>query len=220
MVGYELGSYDFDASAKSVTFIGLGTVKIEQVRLITNVTTGDIIYNFADPSKKGVMSSNVLTLNYDTTPMNDTDKLQIDFMYNNSEDFIKGVVQTEPQSNPPKYKTDVIELVTDQVVTSTFDDTGVEISMVSQQYLGVWVTYTVNDSENVELKLLGKHTNGGSDEFEIDSIADKTIWGTGATNGKKYFVFDVGTIPYVQLQVKAGTVGGTAGTVTLYYNTY
>lgn len=77
MVGIEAGSYIFDASAKTVTFSGLGTLALEQILLITNVTDNILIYNFADAAKGGSMSSNVLTLDYDTASMSDDDRLQI-----------------------------------------------------------------------------------------------------------------------------------------------
>jgi hypothetical protein len=45
--------------------------------LVTNVTSNTIIYNFADNSLGGVVLGNVLTLNYNTTIMNNADNLQI-----------------------------------------------------------------------------------------------------------------------------------------------
>ena len=47
LIGSDTGSYTFDASAKQITIIGLPTFTIEQVLLITNVTDGIVIYNFA-----------------------------------------------------------------------------------------------------------------------------------------------------------------------------
>jgi hypothetical protein len=50
---------------------------LEQLLVITNVTDNIIIYNFADPSAGGTISNNVLTLNYNTVSMSNTDSLQI-----------------------------------------------------------------------------------------------------------------------------------------------
>ena len=48
------------------------------VLLITNVTDNVIIYNFANPVAGGrVVNNNILNLQYDTTTMSNTDKLQI-----------------------------------------------------------------------------------------------------------------------------------------------
>lgn len=70
-------NYTFDASAKQVTFTDYNPIVLANVLLITNVTDGIIIYNFADPLKTGTAATNVLTLAFDTTGMDDADKLQI-----------------------------------------------------------------------------------------------------------------------------------------------
>lgn len=67
--------YTFDASAKTITSNEF--TDINKIALITNVTDNIIIYNFADAAKGGTISGNVITLDYDTTTMSDTDELQI-----------------------------------------------------------------------------------------------------------------------------------------------
>lgn len=70
--------YTFDKTAKTVTFTGTKKpTVIEQMLLVTNVTNNTIVYNFADPSLGGTLSGSILTLNYNTSAMNNTDKLQI-----------------------------------------------------------------------------------------------------------------------------------------------
>jgi hypothetical protein len=69
--------YTFNAATKQITFNTTSVVGLEQLLVITNVTDNIIIYNFADPSAGGTVSNNVLTLDYDTTSMSDTDKIQI-----------------------------------------------------------------------------------------------------------------------------------------------
>lgn len=70
-------NYTFDASAKTITFSDYAAISLNRVLLITNVTDGVILYNFADPATGGSVATNVLTLDYDTTAMDDTDALQI-----------------------------------------------------------------------------------------------------------------------------------------------
>lgn len=70
-------NYTFDASAKTVTFTDFTSISLERVLLITNVTTNTIIYNFA--ATGGTVAGNVLTLDYDTTAMADTDDLSIQY---------------------------------------------------------------------------------------------------------------------------------------------
>jgi hypothetical protein len=73
------GSYAFDKTAKTVTFSGLRqSITLANILLITNVTANTIIYNFADSTKGAVsFNNNILTLDYDTSTMANTDVLQI-----------------------------------------------------------------------------------------------------------------------------------------------
>lgn len=70
-------NYTFSAASKQVTFIDYPSLRLDQILLITNVTDNIIIYNFADSTAGGILVGNVLTLNYDTTTMSDSDRLQI-----------------------------------------------------------------------------------------------------------------------------------------------
>ncbi len=69
--------YTFDASAKTIVHADFSDITLEGIQLITNVTDQIIIYNFADTTKGGTLSTDTLTLEYDTTSMDDTDKLMI-----------------------------------------------------------------------------------------------------------------------------------------------
>lgn len=111
--------------------------------------------------------------------------------------------------------TDAETLVTAQDLTAAYADFGSEIDMRGYNRLGVYIVTDINDSEDVDLKVLGKHESGGTDEYEIDGISVKTLWTTGASDGKVYYEFDVGTIPFIQLQAIAGTLGVTAGDLTI-----
>jgi hypothetical protein len=73
------GSYTFNKTAKTVTFSGLRqSITLANILLITNVTANTIIYNFADSTSGAVsFNNNVLTLDYDTSAMDNTDVLQI-----------------------------------------------------------------------------------------------------------------------------------------------
>ena len=70
--------YSFSPSTKQIFLSGFTThITLEQLLLITNVTTNTIIYNFADPAAGGNIVNNVITLSADTTSMAGTDRLQI-----------------------------------------------------------------------------------------------------------------------------------------------
>ena len=53
------------------------SIDLDGVLLVTNVTDNVIVYNFADPALGGTVSSNVLTLTYNTASMSNSDALQI-----------------------------------------------------------------------------------------------------------------------------------------------
>jgi len=72
-------NYTFDKAAKTVTLLDYTAIDLESLLLITNVTDGTIIYNFADPAAGATVTDNVITLEYDTTAMDDNDKIQIYF---------------------------------------------------------------------------------------------------------------------------------------------
>lgn len=70
-------NYSFNATSQQITFNTTDVISLEDLLVITNVTDNVIIYNFADPTKGGTISNNVLTLTYNTTGMSNTDKIQI-----------------------------------------------------------------------------------------------------------------------------------------------
>lgn len=70
-------NYSFNSSLKQITFNTTESVSLQQLLLITNVTNNVIIYNFANPSLGGTISNNILTLNYNTATMSNSDSLQI-----------------------------------------------------------------------------------------------------------------------------------------------
>lgn len=69
--------YTFNAAAKTVTLPDFTAISLPQLLLITNVTDGIILYNFADPALGATVATNVVTLEYDTSSMDNSDDLQI-----------------------------------------------------------------------------------------------------------------------------------------------
>jgi hypothetical protein len=74
------GSYDFEPGASGlgiVGFIGID-LTLANIKIITNVTRNEIIYNFADSAAGAVsFGGNNLALNYDTSTHSASDVLQI-----------------------------------------------------------------------------------------------------------------------------------------------
>lgn len=71
-------NYTFNAAGKTITLTDFGTVALDRLQLITNVTRNTILYNFADSETGATVSTNVITLvGASTTGMSNGDKLQI-----------------------------------------------------------------------------------------------------------------------------------------------
>ena len=76
-VGVDIGSYTFDASAQTITFVGVGLTSIEQIKPIINGNANVDIFNPLTAGKFGTLTGQVLALDFDTTSQADTDKLYI-----------------------------------------------------------------------------------------------------------------------------------------------
>jgi len=70
-------NYTFNSSLGQVTFSDFAAITIDSVLLITNVTDNIIIYQFNNPLKSGTVATNVLSLLYDVSGMDNGDALQI-----------------------------------------------------------------------------------------------------------------------------------------------
>lgn len=65
------------AGVGTITFSGYVSIELKNIILITNVTDGEIIYNFRIPGNTGTVATNVLTLMESTAAMSAGDELQI-----------------------------------------------------------------------------------------------------------------------------------------------
>jgi hypothetical protein len=73
----KVNNYVFNPANKTIVFSDYDSIKLDNVILIVEVTTGTIIYNFAAANLTGAVSGNILTLNYDTTSIINTTNLAI-----------------------------------------------------------------------------------------------------------------------------------------------
>lgn len=218
-----LSPSDFTATYTSTTTITLSGVpfsitdssQIVYVKVIPSSGNATFYVNGQDGVTLTV-SSNVVTISGAGTPFASGDVYEVGIneqtkAFDSSTNSVMSSVLNPISS---RY-TDPEILVSAQDLTASYADYGAEISMQGYNRLGVWIVADVNDSVNVNLKVLAKHTSAGSDEYDIDGVAIKSLWTTGASDFKKYYEFDVGTSPYIQLQAIAGTVGATAGDLSI-----
>ena len=96
--------YTFTPATRTIV-INNKFIPREKLALITNVTTNQVIYNFSDPSLKATAYTNninssmiettTIVLNYNTTSMASTDKLQI-MLDENEEKFVPSEAYLDP----------------------------------------------------------------------------------------------------------------------------
>lgn len=77
MAKVRVKNYSFNAAAKTITFSDYSSIELEGILIVSNSTDQIIIFNFADQNKGGTVATNVLTLEYDTTTMSNSDDLLI-----------------------------------------------------------------------------------------------------------------------------------------------
>lgn len=112
---------------------------------------------------------------------------------------------------------------TNQDFTTSWVDYGSEINSDGHGNLSIWLDLDINDSLNARLRIVGKHATNGADEYPIGTGLMEMIGSSYIDNGD-HIEFDVDIdkkiliiiklnhiIPYIQVQIQAGTVGSTAG---------
>jgi len=118
---------------------------------------------------------------------------------------------------------------TPQDFTGSWVDLGAEIDTRFAERIGMWITLDINLSNNARIRLLAKHTSGGTEEYVLPI---KSVSASDVKVEPKYIEWNndadvlmilssdlFGLIPYAQLQIQAGTVGGTAAQVDAAYYT-
>jgi len=70
-------NYSFNKTTKQITFKDFTLINLEGIYPIVNTTVGQVIYNPTKGVFGGTTADNILTLNYDTSLMLNTDKLMI-----------------------------------------------------------------------------------------------------------------------------------------------
>jgi len=215
-VGIDTGDYIFDATGKTVTFLGLDT-NINQIKMIVNSTHQTIIYLFADSKLGGSLVGNILSLSYtgDTSSMSDSDDLMIVFDIGEPHiDFGLGLVKTQEQSPLWTRRISPESLATAQNMTVSWADIGSVIDMWGYKKLGVLINVDANDSLDGYIRAVGEFSFDGTDNADMDN-GELQLWSSGSTDNSYYRSFDAQGSPYLKLQGKVGTVGAVAADYTV-----
>lgn len=119
---------------------------------------------------------------------------------------------------------DPVDLISSaQNLTGSWVDLGSEIKTEAQKTLAVFAVLDINDSLNARVRFLGKHASAHADEF---TLPIRTISSSDVKLEPEYLELNTDAdqkmilsvelykvVPYVQVQVQAGTVGASAGQI-------
>lgn len=107
-----------------------------------------------------------------------------------------------------------------QVLTGLWADVGPEIACFGFTALKLWLTMDINLSNDIRVKALEKHEQGGVEEFDpsIETVLSTVVriepgYWEDNTDADKLITVVIpldGLTPWVQVQAMVGTVGGTA----------
>jgi len=206
-------------TSNSITCSGLPST-------IANLTSADIVsitqvandgsrtIYFGDDNKF-IVSGNVISVDGASFVSTDSFIIQTNINDVNAYDSSTNTEMTTVLNPVWDRYTDSEELVSAQDLTSSYVDFGSEIDLRGYSKLVVGVIKDVNDSQDVDMKILGKTVFGGTDEYDIDSIPVERLWSGAGSDGKTMYVFDITGIPVVQVQAKAGVAGATPGNLTI-----
>lgn len=112
-----------------------------------------------------------------------------------------------------------------QVLTANFANFGSLINAKGFTSIGVFIKLNINDSLNVQLKAIGRTEEAGTDDYLLPIKSVSLTAGTVKvkegvfefdSDADQLLIIEIETgnlIPFIQLQVKAGTVGASAGQI-------
>lgn len=229
---------DFTATYTSnvtITLVGLSfTPTSEQIVYIRVIPTSGSALMLVNGSGGVTMkySAGVITISGAGTPFAAGDLYEVGIngvkkAYNSVTDTIKTTVSNADWGS--KYNTVIPIIGAAQTLTTSFVDlgSGFEIPCMGYKTLAIWIKLTIQQSVGVQIQALAKHTSAGSEEYNlpIETISatlvqvNPEIVQFPDANG--LFLLKIAldnVIPYVQLQIKMTTDGGTDGTIdTAYY---
>lgn len=174
----KVNNYTFDKTAKTVTFTDYVTIRLDSILLVTNVTDNIIIYNFANAALGGTVSANVLTLDYDTSAMDNADKLQI-FYQNDDIAAATEVTQLEISNELQATYDEVVTIRSNiQIVASEITQVNTKTDTLIAQGLQKAVRL---DEVSSTLFYVGEAILGSLDSDPVWSIYRYTTSGTVLT---------------------------------------
>ena len=156
-----VSNYSFNAAAKQITLSDYTSVDLESLLLITNVTDNIIIYNFAGQGKGASIAGNVLTLDFDTSSMFNSDSLQI-FIDNNE------VGASESTVEALKDVADYLKTLVSQTKTLATQDAAQRQRVAIDSSIALGGSFSVLDAANVGT--FGRGANAFDRQFALPDV--------------------------------------------------
>ena len=215
---------DFTAaytSSSTITLTGypIALVSGEQILKITQLKADNSYAEWVNGINcRLAFAAGVVTIYGAGTPFVAADKYMVGLLLQNKAyDASLDIQKTVDQSPIWNKYTDAVNLVTEQNLTATNDVIGANIDVRGYKTLTLFIAADANDSLDVTLSVYSLKASGGSVYIPSESGAVSTIalWAGAGADSLKSYRLNVEGYSYVQLKVIAGTVGGTAGDLTI-----
>lgn len=240
-IAKDIGAYTFDKVAKTITITGVTIPSLSDFRVIANATSTTEMYNFVVPTKGAtwVSATGVLTLEYDTSAMANTDELVI--LVNIGDPTTDFTIDSNKVSEQSpiwsRYTSPEALISAAQAFTTSFADIGPEVDSAGYHYCRYWFTLDINQGANARIKILEKHTYAGAEEYPVapDRVtisAPATYYETVGAANAQYWEIDTdadqlftmcvqcnNATPYIQVQIQIGVDGGTDAEIDALYVT-
>jgi hypothetical protein len=171
-------NYTFDASEKKITFTDYATIRLDSVLLITNVTDNIIIYNFADATKGGAVTDNILTLAYNTATMDDADKLMVYYDDATSSQTVSGTVTvSNPTTNPETGLAKSVKQDSQITLETTLNSLIETLQELTQRLAPLAGSMTNVGGQSLRITGVGGTMTASGPITSAQSIAEKAIGG-------------------------------------------
>ena len=191
LLGSDLGSYTFNAVGQTITFNGIKSINLEEVLIITNKTSGSIIYNSTNSEKGGSILDNILSLDFDTTSMSNDDILQIFIHYNNSQDFNLGALNVINRNPEWDHYLPVEHISVTNGSPNTYF-----IGIDMESYRHIMVQFNIDDITGSEFKFYSTLDENAAVPITGGSPGD--TWHDKTTDFFKGEKTDDGTVGYIR----------------------
>jgi len=228
LVGQDIGSYSFSPGLSNIGTVTLTlpySIKPEQLLLVTNVTDGIILYNFADSSAHGSFNNGVLTLLLDTSSMSSSDSLQIYIDVPTEEN----IYEIEPIQEKYTYDTNLSNVLGTKIANDGLGNIQTKSIFQSSKYQGILRNaqdeFSVNCEGYQTAAIQLSSTWAGTVTFEVNvnggdylpingfAINSPTAVSGSTTNG--IYRFSVSALTRIRARFSAYTSGACTVAIVL-----